>query len=83
MYCILIILAISGKELLLNGALQVVLLQKNPGNQGCLSKTITFVPTVSRYSSVFGISNMDLTPAQTTAMGFLLSSIRSALMSNA
>lgn len=37
----------------------------------------------TRYSSVRWISNMDLTPAQTTATGVRPSSVRSALMSMA
>lgn len=37
----------------------------------------------TRYSSVRGISRIDLTPAQTTAIGVLPSSIKSALTSKA
>ena len=53
------------------------------GSYSSLPFTIKPKTYLTKYSSVSGISNIDLTPAQTTVTGVFPSSIKSALMSKA
>ena len=72
--------AASAAESTRSGAAQPDAREKKAGNSSAPSAR-TATPCVSRYSSVRGMSRIDLTPALTTSTGVRPSSTRSALTS--